>query len=697
MATVSGFYAIKDEMTATFYVTTTLPPELKTGAQLLNLPGIIGNALVTTVLPFRGSHQTYGAYNGSFDFQADKAQTIQGIVPVSTVTLSSAPFSNAPPVYSMDGTYFVSNYKVYFYATTPFPPGLKKGWLLTNLPGVAPVLQVRAFQSVPGIWPRPKYPGDPTPVTKYMGTIITSPVPPLAPLPTNSPPGGTRVQNQAILAAPVMTVGFIPQPLNLAPPQILTLPPLDDDNFPRFPVDLRDLDAEPPGHVMLNDNNLTEKSRLGFSAGGVLALDAIGPQEKLIADTTDFTQGAWTPSYKQYSLSVVYQQRIPVPGTTFIRRTEPGVAVVELRPTELGDLFSNMHLQVTLPALSAGSAYTNQIGRALIEKVEFIVNETVIETIYDDWLVIRDQTFLDYDEQVGMLNLVNGGQANQNLTPSTPLNLLIPLEFFFCRRHSHENKARERLRRPYFPVCAMWAQKIYIRFTFRPQTWFTNAPGTIDLINPYIVLESVRLTDAERLYYRNQPLRYIVPTIKKESTAEYNQGAVTATLTANFPVQLLAWFIRNKNYEGTQNSNFYDVRYLYGYASQYITAAVPLSFPTGQAQYIDSIETVKITMNNVDILDTFANGTYCSFIQPMEHGLSVPQKNIYLYSFGLNVTEYNQGGYIDFSKLNSQTSNLTLKFLPELAATITQYALYLFYYGYSVLEFQGGFARMAYL
>jgi hypothetical protein len=356
-----------------------------------------------------------------------------------------------------------------------------------------------------------------------------------------------------------------------------------------------------------------------------------------------------------------------------------------------------MHLQVTLPALAPGYSYTNQIGRALIEKIEFIVNDTVVETIYDDWLVIRDQTFLDYDEQVGMFNLVNGGQANQNLSPTAPLNLLIPLEFFFCRRHSHENKNRERLRRPYFPVCAIWAQKIYIRFTFRPQTWFTNSPTPVDLIKPFIILESVRLTDAERLYYRNQPLRYIIPTIKRESTAEYNQGAVTAALTANFPVQLLAWFIRNKNYEGIQNSNFFDVRYLYGYASQYITAAVPLSFPTGSSQYIDSIETVKITMNNVDILDTFANGTYCSFKQPMEHGLSVPQKNIYLYSFGLNVTEYNQGGYIDFSKLNSHTSNITLKFLPELAATITQYSLYLFYYGYSILEFRGGFARMSYL
>ena len=692
-ATVSGFYTIKDPTTATFYVTSALPPELKKGVTILNLPGIIGNTLVTDVEALQGVYPGYGAFNGSFDFQADKAQTIQGVVPVSVATISTQTFTNSPPQYTTTGVYFVSNYKVYFYSAIPFPPDLAKKWVLSGLPGIAATLEVLQFQTTAGQI-GPKRLGDPTPYIKYAGTLVLAPIPRTMPLPP-TPPTGVLVMNQGSLSAPIVTTGFVAAPLNLAPPQILTVPPIDDDNFERFPVDIRPLGVAVGGHQVVEDRNFTEKSRLGFSAGGVLSLDALGPQEQLIATTTDFKDGEWDPTYKQHSLSVVYQQRIPLPGTTFIRRTEPGVAVVELRPTELGDLFSNMHLQVTLPALSSGNAYTNQIGRALIEKVEFIVNDTIIETIYDDWLVIRDQTFLDYDEQVGMFNLVNGGQANQNLSPTAPLNLLIPLEFFFCRRHSHENKARERLRRPYFPVCAMWAQKIYIRFTFRPQAWFTNFPNAIDIINPYIVLESIRLTDAERLYYRNRPLRYIVPIVKKESTAEYNQGTVTATLTANFPVQLLAWFIRNKNYESIQNTNFYDVRYLYGYASQYITAAVPLTFPTGNAQYIDSIDTVKITMNNVDILDTFANGTYCSFKQPMEHGLSVPQKNIYLYSFGLNVTEYNQGGYIDFSKLNSQTSNLTLKFLPELAATITQYSLYLFYYGYSILEFQGGFARLA--
>jgi len=695
VATISGFYTIKDSNTATFYVTSSLSPELKTGVTLLNLPGIIGNTIVKEVVPYQGTYAGYGAFNGSFDFQADKAQTIQGIVPVAATTIATQTFTNPPPQFSVSGTYFVSNSKVYFYSKIPFPPNIAKKWLLSGLSGIGPALEVLQFQTTPGKI-SPKGLGDPTPYLQYAGILVLGPVPRTAFLPP-TPPTGVASGNRVILTAPDKPSGFVPQPLNLAPPQLLTILPLDDDKFQRFPVDIRPLGIAVGGHTVVEDRNFVEKSRLGFSAGGVLALDAIGPHEQYIATTKEFKGGEWDPSYQQHSLSVVYQERIPVPGTTFIRRTEPGVAVVELRPTELGDLLSNMHLQVTLPALSVGNAYTNQIGRALIEKVEFIVNDTVVETIYDDWLVIRDQTFLDYDEQVGMFNLLNGGQANQNLSPNAPLNLLIPLEFFFCRRHSHENKGRERLRRPYFPACAMRAQKIYIRFTFRPQAWFTNFPNPIDIINPYIVLESIRLTDAERLYYRNQPLRYIVPTVKKESTAEYNQGAVTATLTANFPVQLLAWFIRNKNYESIQNTNFYNARYLYGYASQYITAAVPLTFPTGNAQYIDSIDTVKITMNNVDILDTFANGTYCSFKQPMEHGLSVPQKNIYLYSFGLNVTEYNQGGYIDFSKLNSQTSNLTLKFLPELAATITQYSLYLFYYGYSILEFQGGFARMSYL
>ena len=140
---------------------------------------------------------------------------------------------------------------------------------------------------------------------------------------------------------------------------------------------------------------------------------------------------------------------------------------------------------------------------------------------------------------------------------------------------------------------------------------------------------------------------------------------------------------------------------MYGYATQYQTAAIPLNFgaasQTTSVNYTDVIQTVKITINNQDILDTFANGPYTSFLQPMQHGLSVPQKNIYMYSFGLNITEYNSGGYLNFSKINSQTSNLTITFLPQYATALQSYNLYLFYYGFSVLQFKNGFAGVSYL
>jgi len=512
---------------------------------------------------------------------------------------------------------------------------------------------------------------------------------------TDGFPTGVPVYEKAGIVDPNFVKAFVPARVTTVQPTVRQ--PVEDEDFKRFPVDLRELNIDVPVPHEPREL-LTEKRNLGFNAGGVLAIESKGLQDEYISKVSEFTSGN---HYEQYTNSVIYQDYIQFPPITskgFIQTTNSGTCVIEIQPKNRGDLLANMFIQCSLPALPIGYSYTNQIGRAIIQQVDFMIDGVTIETIYDDWLFIRDQIFLDYDEQLGMVNQVNGGLGlAQNLSPSKPVPLIIPLEFFFCRRHSGSNKGRERLRRPFFPLCSLWAgQKIYVKFTFRPQYWFTNYTTPIDLINPVLLLEYVNLTNDERLYYRNTPLRYVVPVVKKESTVPYAAGNVTTNLTANFPVQFISWFIRNKDYE-QNNPLYFDSRYLYGYATQYIQSAVNLQFPSGQAQYLDVIQTVKITINNQDILDTFANGPYTSFLQPMQHGLSVPQKNIYMYSFGLNVTEYNSGGYLNFSKVNSQTSNLTITFLPQYATSLAGYNFYLFYYGFSILEFKNGFAGVSYL
>jgi hypothetical protein len=288
--------------------------------------------------------------------------------------------------------------------------------------------------------------------------------------------------------------------------------------------------------------------------------------------------------------------------------------------------------------------------------------------------------------------------ATANITPNS--DLIIPLEFFFCRRKSHNDQDDDRLRRPYFPLCAMWNQRMYVRFTFQPNTWWCNvaAPHTTDLVLPKLVTEEILLENAEKLYYTNTPLKYIVNRVKRESTLAFSAGNPQLQLTASFPVQTLAWFFRNKNYEDVSSGLYSDSRYNYGYTTQYIRTGIQLNFPSGVSNYIDVIDTAKITLNNIDILSTFQGSLYYTFKQPMEHGLSIPSKSIYSYSFGLTPKEYNQGGYLNFSKLNSQTTTLTLVFNPSYATQISQgYNLYMFYYGYTLLEFQGGFARLPYV
>jgi hypothetical protein len=519
-------------------------------------------------------------------------------------------------------------------------------------------------------------------------------VKPALPL-TDDVPNGRPVDNQGNLINPKIDE-FIPAPINTSPNYVPI--PIEDKNFKRFPADVRELNHDVP-IPPAGPEPLIEKRNLGFNAGGVLSLDAIGPQEEYISNVSEFTQGQWSPVYKQYTNSVIYQDYIqmkPSSSNTFIQPTLSGTCIVELQPKNQGDMLANMFIQCTLPALPSGNSYTNQVGRALFQQIDFLIDGIVVETIYDDWLFIRDNIFLDYDEQLGMPNQVNGGQTTP-LNPTIPLNLVIPLEFFFCRRHSHANKGRERLRRPFFPMCALWGgSKVYIKFTFRPQYWFTNYPGQIDIQNPVLLIEYVKLTNAERLYYRNTPLRYIVPIVKKNPALLYSSGAARTSISAAFPVQFIAWFIRKVSYESPNPGN-YNSRYSYGYGTPYQTIATPLTFAEGTTQYIDVIQSIKITVNNQDILDVFANGPYCSFLQPMQHGLSVPFKNIYTYSFALNVTEYNSGGYLNFAKVDSSTSNLTIVFLPQYAGSLAGYNLYLFYYGFSILTFTRGFAGVSYL
>ena len=95
-------------------------------------------------------------------------------------------------------------------------------------------------------------------------------------------------------------------------------------------------------------------------------------------------------------------------------------------------------------------------------------------------------------------------------------------------------------------------------------------------------------------------------------------------------------------------------------------------------------------------MGNFATGTYFTYQQAMEHGLAVPTKRINSYVFGFSPKEFNQGGLIDFKKINSATSKVSIKFLRDYAPDIAaNFSVSLYYYGYKKLSFSDGYATLA--
>lgn len=417
----------------------------------------------------------------------------------------------------------------------------------------------------------------------------------------------------------------------------------------------------------------------GAGTGALMAMAAIGAQEPYMFGG----QSEWIPGSLRQHTAFSLTQRLSLPLSNvggYLGKT----VQVDIHPRECGDLLTNMYLQCALPA----GTYTELVGRAIINKVEFIVDGIPYESITDDWYIIRDQLFLDADEKLGMYQAISSGTPEgTNVVAAGQLALIVPLEFFFCQRFTHGEKRT----RPYFPLCAVTMSTISIRFTFNTQAWITNSATPIDLINPRLLIEEVTLTAEERIYFRSRPFTYKVPRVWKEATQDYTNGLARLTLTANFPVTMMAWFVRNKKYE-TQDPNYFESRYALGYTTEYIQSATPVTFFNGvELKYIDTIDYATLYLNNQNVLSNFPGGLYYTFKQAIDHKLSVPTKNLYMYCFAEKPAEYNQGGAIDFTSLNSQTTHLDIKFLDTYAPQIAaEYSLNLFYYGYATLYIADG-------
>jgi hypothetical protein len=352
-----------------------------------------------------------------------------------------------------------------------------------------------------------------------------------------------------------------------------------------------------------------------------------------------------------------------------------------------------------MPALAdaeqLGTKYCDQIGRAILKTASFTVDGNEIEKIYGDWNVIRDQLYLNDDEKYGIQGLINGGQPEGTLPTSSvksgPIDIYAPMNFFFSNNDS-----------TYFPICAIYNQKIKIVLEFNPVSFFsdTHTPQTYsdvtqDCSLDYfdLVFDQIILTPEERLFIQSIDYKLPIETIRFQPTLNIppKTASIKNYLVPNINVETFHWFIRKTIFENPITTDPTIIFNRFNFSNTSSTdlnqqALYPIM--SDAMWFLDGQSRLGFLQDSAQ--NRPETSYYYKYSESASAELSSPIRNVYSYSFALDPMNEEFSGAMDFSQLIGYKTFIDVSLL---ATATDDYNLHMFYMGNTVLTFSGGFMQ----
>lgn len=426
--------------------------------------------------------------------------------------------------------------------------------------------------------------------------------------------------------------------------------------------------------------------------GGILQLVIKGKMDTYLTGNPEFTFfKAVYRRYTNFSIESIRQQ---------ITEKGMGERLIKSKLSRAGDLIGKMSLEVKLYRgdarnITEGGTYlnwTNNTAHAFLKECELKIGGQTIDKHTSKWMDIYNEVY-DKDEQEwiglnkhpGKFGYFKKGSRNQD---PHYLKLYIPLHFWFC-----DNPGL------YLPIVAITKHEVEIHMLIRSvenlfnldgQLAFTNTEPDVELWCDYIFLDE----DEKRKYILEKKAYLIQQVQVYEKEME-----LINPLKFYHPVKQLFWVVQDRtvnsesgngssdtdailNISGQlqNNKNDYFNYQANGQGNKEMIYAVPS---------YESFKTAKLRLNGIDRFYE-RDASYFRLLQPLNSGLKVPGKHIYMYSFSLNPKEFQPSGSCNFSRIDDADLIFTTNY------NFVNERLCVYAMNYNVLVVSSGMAGLVY-
>ncbi len=373
------------------------------------------------------------------------------------------------------------------------------------------------------------------------------------------------------------------------------------------------------------------------SPGALLQLVAMGKQDVFLTGNPQIS--FYKMVYRRFTNFSVESCRMYFDGTPNF-----GQRITCLIP-RFGDLLGTIFLDLQLPALTLAAdnspvSYVNSPGHALIEEITFEIGEQEIDKQTGEFMELWTQLTTPAGQVDALNNMIARGNTYTAPQLFGAQNLLIPLQFWFCRNPGN-----------YLPLLALQYHPLRINIKLRPLQDMVYTGNAADkcapgIVNPASITsltmwgDYINLDTEERRRFVSAAHEYLIDQVQYTPKIAIPAANNTANIKMDFnhPIRELIWVV--------QRNTMIDLHEYYNYSSLAITD-VSLSPRT------DNIISAKIQLDGQDRFER-RTAPYFRLVQPYQRHTTTPVLSfIYVYSFALRPEDAQPSGSVNASRIDS--------------------------------------------
>ena len=430
------------------------------------------------------------------------------------------------------------------------------------------------------------------------------------------------------------------------------------------------------------------------AGGGIIQIAAVGRQNDFINKSPNFT--LFKTSHNKYtSFAEDFEWQDFNGVIAFGSQKSPATI------SRYGDLITDIHLWVSLPALEApkivktpasgntaavyyktGAYWVNAIGYALMEEVTLEIGSQDIDTLYSDymflWEELTQRPGARLRESIGRHDHTDSVEDDMIAYSSSQRDLFVQIPFFFNKYFLEKGLA--------LPLISLTYHEIKIKVTFaniadvacvvvqdktdhafydphHPNRWLLIESGpdsvpinkdkgqplqTTDLVAK-LLITYIYLDVEERNTFSQSDHEMLVTTLQRQQNTIATEGLPQDSLKLyfNHPSNFLMWVVRPNNWR----SNAGRRRYSVGHKDRFDFTMKVNRAEMEWGDIADPITNATLKLNSHERWPENMASTFFRVVQPQLKFENVPTAFLYIFCFSIAGGVWNPTSTLNFSRI----------------------------------------------